>query len=133
MRVTGRWRNYAKGTWVLLASPILGAFPLATGLNSTFRYQSILDTMADITAAPVHTRTRFPLNLALATLLTLAASVCLWLAAFSTPFIKRIYYLGINREGGSTKFGTFGYCYGVDDVRCIPRDVGVSLSVFNVL
>ncbi|KAI5451755.1 hypothetical protein NCC49_001402 [Naganishia albida] len=87
--------------------------------------------MADITAAAVHTRTRFPLNLALATFLTLVASVCLWLAAFSTPFIKRIYYLGINRQGGSTKFGTFGYCYGVDDVRCIPRDwtAGVNTPV----
>ncbi|KAJ9110990.1 hypothetical protein QFC20_002757 [Naganishia adeliensis] len=80
--------------------------------------------MADFTAVPVHTRTRFPLNLAVATLFTLAASVCLWLAAFSTPFIKRIYYLGINRQGGSTRFGTFGYCYGVEETRCIPRDVG---------
>lgn len=129
MRITGRWRDYVKGIWVLFASRILpAAIIFATRHNSTHRYQSlILQTMADITAAAVHTRTRFPLNLALATFLTLVASVCLWLAAFSTPFIKRIYYLGINRQGGSTKFGTFGYCYGVDDVRCIPRDVGVSL------
>lgn len=126
MRIIRRWRGYAKGTLVLLASPISFAIRLKRDRDLAVRYYTTLSTMADVTAVPVHTRSRFPLNLAVATLFTLAASVCLWLAAFSTPFIKRIYYLGINREGGSTKFGTFGYCYGMEEIRCIPRDVGVS-------
>lgn len=126
MRVIGRWRGYAKGTLVLLASPISFAIRLTRDRDLAHRCYFTLSTMADFTAVPVHTRTRFPLNLAVATLFTLAACVCLWLAAFSTPFIKRIYYLGINRQGGSTRFGTFGYCYGVEETRCIPRDVGVS-------
>lgn len=102
------------------------------GVRCQTVYYSLPRTMADIIAAPAHTRRRFPLDpvlalaLPLVTFLTFAASICLWLAGFSTPFIKRIYYLGINRQGGSTRFGTFGYCYGVDEDRCIPRAVGVS-------
>lgn len=66
------------------------------------------------------------LHLALAAFLTLGGSVCLWLASFSTPFIKGIFYLELNRAGENTKFGTFGFCRGVDEVRCIPPTIGVS-------
>lgn len=76
-------------------------------------------------AAP-HTRRAFPLNLTVATMLTLGGAVYLWLAGFSTPFIKRIYYLRINQEGGGSKYGTFGYCAGGDLARCSSRSVGVS-------
>jgi hypothetical protein len=94
------------------------------------------NTSAQLTpvAKPVHTRRAFPLNLTLATLLTLAASVCLWLAGFSTPFIKRIYYLVINQEGGDTKFGAFGYCHGGDSLsQCSNRAVGVSFFSLSLL
>lgn len=87
--------------------------------------------MAETTSsdpAAHHKRRPFPLNLTLATLLTLGAAVCLWLAGFSTPLINRIYYLGINQEGGGSKYGTFGYCDGGAPARCSSRSVGVSDS-----
>ncbi|GHJ86895.1 hypothetical protein NliqN6_3297 [Naganishia liquefaciens] len=84
--------------------------------------------MADTTSsklAPSHRYRSFPLNLTVATFLTLGASICLWLASFSAPFIKRFYYLRVDdQEGVKTKFGTFGYCHGGEFEQCSSRSVG---------
>lgn len=78
-----------------------------------------------VTTTYTETTSRRPsVNYILASLLTLAGAVLLWLCAFSTPFIRSIYYIGL-RGGDADRLGTFGYCVRRGSIRCIQK-VGVS-------
>lgn len=78
----------------------------------------------------VETRRSKPsVNYIIASLLTLAGAVLLWLCAFSTPFIRSIYYIGL-LGGDADRLGTFGFCAFRDGVDgCINKQVGVSSVV----
>lgn len=74
-----------------------------------------------VTTTYTETTSRRPsVNYILASLLTLAGAVLLWLCAFSTPFIRSIYYIGL-RGGDADRLGTFGYCVRRGSIRCIQK------------
>jgi len=81
------------------------------------------------TAYTGETRRRPSINYILASLLTVAGAVLLWLCAFSTPFIRSIYYVGL-ADGNADRLGTFGFCFRRGVIVC-QQEVGVSITSGN--
>ena len=82
--------------------------------------------MAHTTRSVKGRKSRPSINFLLASLLTVAGAVLLWLCAFSAVYINSIYYI-LMRDRVGDRLGTFGYCVTRGEVfGCSESQVGVS-------